>query len=98
MCTTYAGLHAEYGAHYGRFVGVQEAAYPTAACDASAGARHPPRVTRFASWCVQRSKSDWLEGEKSAGSRMRPGLHAVSLGSPTATASKGQVSALSSRQ
>ena len=88
MSTTYSGLRDECGAHYGRYVGVREAVYPPAARDASAGARHPPRVTRFASWCVQRSKLDSVEGETNTRSRMRPRLHAVSLGGPTGTASK----------
>ena len=89
-------LRDEYRAYHGRLVGVRQAAYPSAACGASAGARHPSRVTRFDSWCVQWSKSDRTKGETSARSRMRPGLHAVSLGRPIGTASKGQIFALSS--
>ena len=94
MCTAYSRLRDEHGAHYGRLVGVREVAYPTAACDVSASVRHPPRATRFDSWGVQWSKLDRAEGETSAGSGMRPGLHAVSLGSPIGTASKEQIFAL----
>ena len=86
MRTTYSGLRDEYGAHYGRYVGVREAVYPPAARDASAGARHPPRVTRFDSLRVQWSKSHRAEGETGSRSRMRPGLHAGSLGRPRGTA------------
>ena len=46
-------LREEYDANYDRFVCVRLAAYPTAACDASAGARHPSRVTRINSWRIQ---------------------------------------------
>ena len=80
------GLREEYSAYYGRVVGVRQAACETTACGASAGARHPPRVTGFDSLRVQWSKSHRAEGETGSRSRMRPGLHAGSLGRPRGTA------------